>query len=61
VTAATGTPENPISDTELQAKFLDLVEPVIGRSAAQRIIDMIGRLESLENVADLLPLTVRRT
>jgi hypothetical protein len=59
VTAATGTPENPISDAELQAKFLDLVEPVIGQTAGERIVEVVGRLESLDNVADLLPLTVR--
>ena len=59
VTAATGTPENPISDAELQAKFLDLVEPVIGQSAGLQIIDGVGRLEELDNVGVLLPLTVK--
>jgi 2-methylcitrate dehydratase PrpD len=59
VTAATGTPENPISDAELREKFLDLVEPVIGLSAGERLAEAVSRLESLDNVADLLPLTVR--
>jgi 2-methylcitrate dehydratase PrpD len=59
VTAATGTPENPISDAELQSKFMDLVEPVIGQSAGARIIEMVGRLEELDNVGVLLPFTVK--
>jgi 2-methylcitrate dehydratase PrpD len=59
VTAATGTPENPISDAELQEKFLDLVDPIIGASVGRRIIDMVNQLEELESVASLLPLTVR--
>jgi 2-methylcitrate dehydratase PrpD len=59
VTAATGTPDNPISDAELRDKFLDLTEPVLGRPGAERLADAVARLETLDNVAELLPLTVR--
>lgn len=59
VTAATGTPENPISDVELREKFLDLVEPVIGLSAGETLADRVSRLDTLEDVSSLLPLTVR--
>jgi 2-methylcitrate dehydratase PrpD len=58
VTAATGTPENPISDAELRGKFLDLVEPIIGLSTGERLADTIGRLETLDSIGELLPLTV---
>jgi 2-methylcitrate dehydratase PrpD len=61
VTAATGTPENPISDAELREKFLDLVEPIIGLASGETLADAVGRLETLDNVGELLPLTVSPT
>jgi 2-methylcitrate dehydratase PrpD len=61
VTAATGTPENPMSDRELQEKFLDLVQPVIGVDAGHRVIDTIMHLESLDDVGDLITLCVRNS
>lgn len=59
VTAATGTPDNPISDAELREKFLDLVEPIIGVSAGESLSDRVANLDKLADVSTLLPLTVR--
>lgn len=59
VTAATGTPENPISDTELRAKFLDLAEPVLGHARAMALADLVADLESVEDVADLVAAAIR--
>lgn len=36
VTASTGDPDNPVSDSMLEDKFLDLAAPVIGRVRAER-------------------------
>ena len=54
IDAATGTPENPISDNELRRKFLDLVEPVLG---AERGRELLGHAERIDDLASLGPLT----
>jgi 2-methylcitrate dehydratase PrpD len=59
VTAATGTPENPISDAELREKFLDLVEPVLGIPAGERIAELVARLETLPDVSEIVTATLR--
>jgi 2-methylcitrate dehydratase PrpD len=59
VEAASGTPENPLSDAELQAKFRDLVEPVLGAARADAIIDRVGRLEGEPRLDVLVSATVR--
>jgi 2-methylcitrate dehydratase PrpD len=59
VTAATGTPENPISDEELREKFLDLVEPVLGAQAGERIAALVNRLEDVADVSEIVSATIR--
>lgn len=59
VTAATGTPENPISDAELREKFMDLVEPVLGARAGERIATLVERLDELADVGELVDAAVR--
>ena len=61
VTAATGTPANPMSDAELHVKFLDLVAPVLGPAAAQRSIALVASLENLPHVAELVSACVAAT
>ncbi|MGH9339221.1 MAG: MmgE/PrpD family protein [Acidobacteriota bacterium] len=53
VKQASGTPENPLSQEELDEKFLDLVEPVMGRPAGLRLAGLVENLEELENVSEL--------
>jgi 2-methylcitrate dehydratase PrpD len=53
VTAATGTPENPISDQELLEKFYDLTEPILGRGHAEKLAELVDRLEELPEVGKL--------
>ena len=57
VTAATGTPGNPISDDELREKFLDLVEPLLGRAAGEHLADLVDRLDTLDDVGLLVNAT----
>ena len=54
VEAASGTPANPMSDSEVQGKFLDLVEPVLCRSRRERLVARVQQLEDLPDIADLV-------
>jgi 2-methylcitrate dehydratase PrpD len=56
VTAATGTPDNPISDAELQEKFADLVEPVLGGEAVRGLVRLVDRLEAQSDLGAILDL-----
>ncbi len=54
VAHATGTVSNPLSDRALREKYLGNATPVIGADRAGRVADMIGALESLGDVGDLV-------
>ena len=56
VTHARGTPENPMSDEEVEKKALDLMAPVLGDARARELIDKIRALESLPSIRDLTSL-----
>jgi 2-methylcitrate dehydratase len=51
---AVGDPDTPLDDAALQAKFLSLAEPKLGRAKAERLIALVWALETLP---DLAPLT----
>jgi 2-methylcitrate dehydratase PrpD len=51
---ATGTVSNPLSDQALRAKFLGNATPVIGADQARRVADVIGKLETLSDVGELV-------
>ena len=53
---ATGTAANPMSEAELEAKFMANAEPVIGRDRAQRVRDLVGGLDRLADVRELIGL-----
>jgi 2-methylcitrate dehydratase PrpD len=54
--AVRGTPENPMSDAEIEAKALDLAAPVIGPARANHLVAAVRRLESMRSVRELRPL-----
>jgi 2-methylcitrate dehydratase PrpD len=54
--AVRGTPDNPMTGEEIDAKARDLIEPVIGAEQAERLIAAIGMLEKLPSVRVLQPL-----
>ncbi len=60
VTHARGTPENPMSDEEVEKKALDLMSPVLGDARSRELIDKIRALESVLTVRDLMGL-LRKT
>ena len=45
-----GDPEMPLSDDELNDKFLELAAPVVGEPAARALLDRLWRLESEKNM-----------
>jgi 2-methylcitrate dehydratase PrpD len=49
---ARGSPEAPLADAELRAKYFDLAAPVLSRSRAERIARLVDHLDQ----ADLTPL-----
>jgi 2-methylcitrate dehydratase PrpD len=51
---ARGNPENPLEDAELQAKYFELAEPVLGRPRAQRIERLVNELRHRDALAELL-------
>jgi len=54
--AVRGTAENPMTRAEVDAKSYALIAPVIGRSRARRLCDLIWRLEKVKDVRALCPL-----
>ena len=51
---ATGTVSNPMSDQALREKFLGNATPAIGADQARRVGDMIGKLDALSDVGELV-------
>lgn len=56
VEAASGTPQNPLSDDDLVGKFMDLVLPVLPREKAEEIIETVWSLEKMGDISRLVRL-----
>ena len=54
--AVRGTPDNPMTAQEIEAKARELVEPVIGPGRAERLVGAVAQLEYLRSVCELRPL-----
>jgi hypothetical protein len=54
---ASGTADNPMSDLEIEAKFLANAEPVIGHNRARRVRDLVNGLDGLPDVRQLILLS----
>jgi 2-methylcitrate dehydratase PrpD len=52
-----GTPDNPMSDQQLEDKFLALASPVVGAACAERLTGMCWRILELDDVRSLVELT----
>jgi 2-methylcitrate dehydratase PrpD len=48
-----GDPDAPLSDAELEAKFLELAEPVIGAVRSRALIGQLWNLQRMDNVSAL--------
>jgi 2-methylcitrate dehydratase len=51
-----GDPRNPLTDREIEEKFDALAEPVLSKSARERLKDAVWRLEKLASVSELMSL-----
>ncbi|GAI90685.1 unnamed protein product, partial [marine sediment metagenome] len=51
---AKGDPRNPISQGEVEEKFIALAVRVLPEERAKKILKLISRLEELENAGDLM-------
>jgi len=56
---ATGTPENPMSDAVLEAKFSDLAGEVLGADQADRLLAAVWALDEASDVSDIANLMVK--
>jgi 2-methylcitrate dehydratase PrpD len=57
--AVRGTPENPMTQEEVEWKAMDLMRPVLGEAGSQRVIDSVRELEKLGDVRLLTELLRR--
>lgn len=51
---ATGTPQNPISDEDLEAKFRDLVDGYLSPAQADRTVELTRTLDDLGSVTEIV-------
>jgi 2-methylcitrate dehydratase len=49
-----GHAKNPLKDSELEGKFRSLVEPSLGAQRAEKIADLVWKLDAAQNVDDLM-------
>jgi 2-methylcitrate dehydratase PrpD len=54
--AVRGTPDNPMTTAEVEAKAVDLVAPISGDVKAKGLVAAIAKLASLRSVRELRPL-----
>ena len=54
-----GTPRNPMARAEVIEKARDLIVPVIGRDASERLIETVLAIEGVRNIRELRPLLQR--
>ncbi len=54
-----GDPEDPLTDAELEAKFLELAGPVVGDAAARGLLAQLWAIDTLDDVR-LAPVVLRR-
>jgi 2-methylcitrate dehydratase PrpD len=60
VDRAKGQPQNPLSDEELVAKYLDCAATVLGPQEAKSSLQMMQQLEDMRNIGELMDIVVAR-
>jgi 2-methylcitrate dehydratase PrpD len=50
-----GDPDNPLTDAELSDKFMELVGPITGTTAARELLDVLWNLDSVPDLARFPP------
>jgi 2-methylcitrate dehydratase PrpD len=54
VAHATGSPDNPVTDAQLDAKFLGLAGSVLPKARVRRLLDTLWGLERVEDMATVI-------
>ncbi|MGI9417369.1 MAG: MmgE/PrpD family protein [Geminicoccaceae bacterium] len=54
--AVLGTPDNPMSEADVEAKARDLIAPILGDDRAGALIDAVRDIERMDDVTTLRPL-----
>jgi len=49
-----GSPKNPVAGNEIEGKFVNLAVNIIGKEKAKELVHMVGHLEELSNLGDLI-------
>jgi 2-methylcitrate dehydratase PrpD len=56
VDSVRGTPENPMTREEIEAKATDLIAPVFGAAKTGKLVERVMNLEKAKNIGELRPL-----
>jgi 2-methylcitrate dehydratase PrpD len=56
VAHATGSPDNPVTDAQLDTKFLGLAGSVLPKARAKRLLDTLWALDRVEDMAAVVAL-----
>jgi 2-methylcitrate dehydratase PrpD len=56
-----GTPQNPLSDSELRQKFKDCTRSILGENEIHRVVQLIDHLENLKQINELINIIVFET
>ena len=51
-----GSPENPLTDNQLNDKFNILVQGVLGEKRTEQLLSILWNLEDVDNIASVLPM-----
>ncbi len=51
-----GSPENPLNESDILGKFIDLTDGILDKPSQEKIIDDIMKLENLEDIAEFVSL-----
>jgi hypothetical protein len=52
-----GSPEQPLAPSEIEYKFRHVVSPCLDKAAADRIVALVAKLETLPDLSELIGLT----
>lgn len=58
VTYPKGHPNRPLTDTELEEKFISLAEPRVPKKKARKLLDRLWKLEAMKKMDDLFSLCI---
>jgi 2-methylcitrate dehydratase len=58
VTYPKGHPKRPLTDNELEEKFISLAEPRLSNKKIRKLLDRLWKLDTLKKMDDLLPLCI---